>query len=262
MTNEPILPGLLRRCDDQSRRGFTLIELLVVISIIALLIGLLLPALGNARSAGRVVSCKSNLKQITLGHVAYQADYRGHFMVSAEFPWDPFNAGGKLSGVDYTQDILVPYLGGSKGGGNFSEVFLCPALVSGYGDSYFSSAAQQNHYLTNVPMTMNYPKIWSLPGSAVGSMLELSRSDSFVLQPSEAMLHLDLTLADWTGNPERFAHHEAGSALNRSFADGHVVGVGYEDYLELSPDAYRDRPWNGLAFADYNPFVRDGYRGY
>ncbi|MBL1216677.1 MAG: prepilin-type N-terminal cleavage/methylation domain-containing protein [Planctomycetes bacterium] len=59
-----------------SRRGFTLIELLVVISIIALLIGILLPALTRARSAARKGTCLANQRQGSTGFQMYASEYR------------------------------------------------------------------------------------------------------------------------------------------------------------------------------------------
>src|SRR6187402_1759802 len=88
---------------NNKRRGFTLIELLVVIAIIALLIGILLPALGRARNAGRLAVSLNNCRQILIAQASYRFErkdhvpMRGHKYVAGQISdgWNTWVYGGK-----------------------------------------------------------------------------------------------------------------------------------------------------------------------
>jgi len=77
-------PSLFNLCSRQSKRAFTLVELLVVIGIIALLIGILLPALNEARAQARMTACLSNIRVLGQAMAMYVGDNKGTFPQPAQ----------------------------------------------------------------------------------------------------------------------------------------------------------------------------------
>ena len=143
----------MRKSDN---RFFTLIELLIVIAIIAVLAGMLLPALNSAREQGKSITCLSDFKQLGLACQMYSND-NSDYLLPAELPFADSSTGnsarhfGLYAGLG--DRYLTPYLGvhpyatyGGIGVANNGTIYrtpmLCPSLkfnnttVNGYVLSY------------------------------------------------------------------------------------------------------------------------------
>jgi len=127
--------NLLSSHPAAAARAFTLVELLVVISIVALLIAILLPALRNARAEAKRVMCKSNQRQLGMAFVMYAQDFKDYLPTPSQ--WGALG-GSVIIGYDgdtalyspRSHALLYPYLADAR-------VYYCPDMTSTH--RFFSS---------------------------------------------------------------------------------------------------------------------------
>ena len=159
--------------------AFTLIELLIVIGIIAALVAILLPVVGQARASSQSVACLGNLRQISLAFNLYAHDHRGALPPSS----DPAKSDQSW------ESLLMKYLSGR-------EAFRCPA----------DNVIFENHYSSYDWRDTGEPST-SLAGRTV---LQLLRSDPIIVYDA---------LPEWHARKRINASSLGGSARSMDYAE-------------------------------------------
>lgn len=204
----------------RNSKAFTLIELLVVVAIIAILAGLLLPALGRAREKGRQAACLSNLRQIALAVGMYASDN------GARLPVLSFTDLDNQWRHQYAQiGMLSPYM-------KSLGVFHCPSAHQSEWDPSW-----QAYYCTNIngSTVCTHYKLNDTFDTAnnkyiAGQLITSFRDITWVV------VALDL---DWETRPRH------GAGQNLAFLDGHVEWKTRDQYQEplTALDPYGKSPW-------------------
>jgi prepilin-type N-terminal cleavage/methylation domain-containing protein len=216
------------------RNAFTLIELLVVISIIALLIAILLPALASAREAGRASACLSQLRQNGIATAAYVTDFRDALPVwrasgaGAPASWDYWaTAGGGGPWPTSFASMLAPYNQQRREYGGTEGLYRCTES----GNRRLHPTAEA--FVRTIPyVTYAYsrrivrggdPSGWNEFGNTPGDWPRIVQATrpSRTIQMGDAV-NDDVTWAYlWPGFRLLGGWHDGGQGYTRLFLDGH-----------------------------------------
>lgn len=233
------------------KTGFTLIELLVVISIIALLISILLPALAKARESARTITCSSNLRQVGLASAMYNEDHEGYF-VPLYGGVVQFGGSVGLGSMLWYGWLDKPYLGwdGRDGHARFNTVFSCPsdpnnATQPWFDRTYKSTAANWAN------QSIGYSQVFFNSSGYYHFRIQ------DVKRPSGVLAFGDSNTATQPATPgqapvwiaynnvnNRVGNRHANEAANLVFLDGHV---------DLTPRAETEPATNPNAYLFWDP---------
>ena len=155
----------------KTTNGFTLIELLVVISIIALLIAILLPALGAARRAAQNVQCQSNLRNLITTVNAFSADNRDRV------PEPRTNGTGDHATGTLQEYLDVPYATG---------IWVCPSH-----EDFEFNAASTSSYGYNLQYLARATPYVAYPYTGYNGIDQLGLSQSIISNPTATLVYAD-----------------------------------------------------------------------
>lgn len=185
--------------DDGQTKAFTLIELLVVISVVAMLMGILMPALAAARSGSRALACKSNLRQLLVASIGYATENDGFYVPAASDMWD--DAGlhrwhGTRDTLDEPFDPLRGPLAGYVADGRLKE---CPEKVDFVRHRQWSENFEQGCGGYGYNMTYIGSRIWQdYINSAQGwkDVYALTTRMTEITAPGRTLMFADTAMAN------------------------------------------------------------------